>query len=100
MVTGEYGAKGYAYVTYLHTVMRNTYLINQIYVLPKFRGTGIAKELLRQITEHADWEGAVLILDFRPEEFGSDAERLMKLYQSFGFTWDVKLGGMKREPAV
>lgn len=90
--------QGWAYTTYLHTFMKSTYLINQIYVLPNHRGKGVGTQLLKEMTEHADWENAVLVLDFQPAEFQSDAVRLQLFYERFGFTWDESIGGMRRIP--
>lgn len=77
-----------------------TYLINQIYVVPAHRNKGIGKELLTRITNDADLERATIILDFQPEEFGSNRERLAKLYESFDFTWNEKIHGYSREPVT
>lgn len=77
-----------------------TYLINQIYVAPAHRNKGIGKELLTLITNEADLERATIILDFQPEEFGSDAQRLAKFYESFDFKWDEEIHGYSREPVT
>lgn len=92
--------RGYAYVSHLATIGSNLYLINQIYVVPKYRGQGVATDILTRIINDADAEGARLILDFQPAEFNSDAVRLQLFYERFEFAWDERLGGMRREPRI
>lgn len=79
------------------TMGNHVAIINQIYVIPQARGNGMAKNLLTQITKDADRQGVKLILSFEPEEFGSDPDRLRKLYESFGFEWDNGIGGYSRK---
>lgn len=90
--------QGWAYTTYLHTGMHSVYLLNQIYVVPEHRNKRVATQILTQVANHADWENAVIFLDFQPAEFNSDATRLQSFYERFGFTWDATIGGMRREP--
>lgn len=90
---------GWAYTTYLNKLLgAPTYLVNQIFIAPAYRGQGYATSLLTTITEDADSAGVILILDFQPAEFSSDATRLQLLYERFGFTWDETIGGMRRPP--
>lgn len=89
---------GWAYLIDLETVIRDSFLITQLYVPPAHRGKGMAKAMLTKITEDADSEGTILLLDFRPEEFNSDPAKLRSLYASFGFEWDREIRGMRRNP--
>ena len=73
-----------------------TVMITQLYVYPKYRNNGVGKELLTRITNDADLENKLLVLDFAPEEFGSESDRLKVLYERFGFRWDDNLQGMVR----
>lgn len=91
----NYAVTGWAYVMTMGNYLS---IINQIYVIPQARGKGMAKNLLTQITEDADRQGVKVILSFEPEEFGSDPDRLRKLYESFGFLWDKGIRGYERKP--
>ena len=86
---------GWAYVT-SNFMGNKVHLINQIFVLPSKRGNGFANAILTEITTDADKERATLILSFSPEEFGSDSNKLQKLYESHDFRWDDSIGGMWR----
>lgn len=74
------------------------HMITQLYVDPLHRGEGVATKLLLMVTDDADRENAQLILDFQPEEFDSDPERLRKLYEEHRFVWDDAIKGMRRLP--
>lgn len=94
----KYPVTGWAYTITLRGHEPAMAMITQVYIIPQARGNGMAKNLLTQVTADADREGILLVLDFQPAEFNSDATRLQLFYERFGFTWDETIGGMRREP--
>jgi len=73
--------------------------INRINVPEAWRGTGIARKLLKQCLDEADREGKALILAVSPSD-GLDFKQLMAWYKRHGFA-DIDgqpLGILLREP--
>jgi GNAT superfamily N-acetyltransferase len=62
----------------------NLAVINSVKVDEEFRNQGRATKVLRKIVKKADEVGCILALS-ATDEWGSDLERLKKLYKKFGF---------------
>lgn len=62
------------------------YLITRIEVGPEDRGEGYATNLLRQVIEDAEAEGAALHLGVSPDDSdGLDSIQLTRWYERYGF---------------
>lgn len=60
-------------------------ILTKVFVIEKHRGHGHGRALMRAITNEADRETKDLILSVDPDP-GMDFDRLVKFYESFGFT--------------
>ena len=62
--------------------------ISRVSVLPPYRGKGIARRLMNEVTADADREGEILYLDVHPMETGQgelDFQQLLAFYTRCGF---------------
>lgn len=88
--------KKYPEVT-LHLGSKSDYVTLDLISVPKhLRGQGIAKDVLKQLTETADKNGWSLALT-PSNDFGSSKPRLEAFYRSFGF---VKNSGRNKDYTV
>ena len=60
-------------------------LLTSLYVQPKFRGQGHGRALLKAYLTQADREKKVVLLSVDPGEPGIEFERLVRLYEGYGF---------------
>lgn len=77
-------------------------LLARIFVSPEQRGKGHARALLNAVTVDADREYKDLYLSVIPDD-GIDRDRLVKLYQEFGFKFqdeDAMLRKWRQLPRV
>lgn len=68
--------------------------LKRMYVRPRFRGAGLAKLLLRHLTEHARARGARLLR----LETGIRQEAAIGLYERAGFRPIPPFGGYREDP--
>jgi GNAT superfamily N-acetyltransferase len=69
--------------------------IELIVVNPKYRGQGLAKARLQELTTLADKYGVNLYLDVAPQDKSTTEEGLVALYKQFGFVFDGTHGVRK-----
>lgn len=62
------------------------FVISRLSIPPQIRNRGYAKALLSAVAQDADSENVKLWLEVVPYS-GTDENRLVGLYQSFGFQW-------------
>ena len=76
----------------------NGYLyLHKISVNTDKQGFGIAKSVLQTLCTFADWKEITIKLQ-PTNNFGSNLDRLIEFYYSFGFTWDSEQDEMIRIP--
>lgn len=59
-------------------------ILTRVWVMDRYRGQGHGKALLKAITNQADRENKDLLLSVQPDP-DMDFNRIVKLYESFGF---------------
>jgi len=64
--------------------LSSIYLVSRVNTPPAIRGRRIARKLLRQMVDDADSTQTILLLHPQPYP-GTELDRLLCLYQQFGF---------------
>lgn len=79
---------------------KKNYLITRLNVPEAHRGKGIGTEILKEITNDADSECSVLLIEPSPygEKTKTKIKRLIKFYEKFDFKFKSKNEYMRRDP--